>query len=109
MNLAFNRDRDDLQTILRPSHPSKKVQYKSLKEKSRQIYARKVALHELAHYVSAYHVTDGMVNDVEALLVRSFANNLLNKRIEKFAAHRPPKKKRTSIRRRQKSITKTNS
>lgn len=109
MNLAFNRDRDDLQTILRPSHPATTKKYKSLDEKSRQIYARKVALHELAHYVSAYHVTDGMVNDVEALLVRSFANNLLNKRIEKFSAHRSPKKKRASAGRRRKprSVTKS--
>lgn len=36
------------------------------------------------------------VNDVEALLVRSFANNLLNKRTENFSAHRPSKRDRRS-------------
>jgi hypothetical protein len=38
----------------------------------------------LATYFSAYQIVDGMVNKLEALLVRSFANNLLNKRMETF-------------------------
>ena len=39
----------------------------------------------MASYFSAYKVDDGMIGDVEALLVRSFANDLLNIRMERSA------------------------
>lgn len=84
LNLAFNRDRDDLQKIRRVTHPRRKLQYKTSDEKSRQIMEYSVPLHELALYFSAYEVIDGMIGVVEAMLVRSFANDLLNKRMERF-------------------------
>lgn len=84
MNLVFNRKRDSLQKIRRVKHPSRKQTYRTAQEKSRQITEYSVPLHELAHYFSAYSVVDGMVDVVESLLVRSFANDLLNKRMEKF-------------------------
>ncbi len=86
INLVFNRDRSDLQTIRRVKHPSTKSAYKTSDEKSRQIVGVSVPLHELAAYVSAYAVEDGLIPVVEAMLVRSFANNLLNKRMERFGA-----------------------
>lgn len=85
MNLAFNRKRDDLQQICRVRHPSRNVRYKTSDEKARQIISVSVPLHELAGYFSAYDVADEMIGVVEAMLVRSFANDLLNKRMEKFA------------------------
>lgn len=88
MNLAFNRERGEIQSIKRVRHPSKKIQYKTSDEKARQIIDRQVPLSALAAYFSAYEVADGMINDVEALLVRSFANDLLNKRMERFARQR---------------------
>lgn len=91
MNLAFNRERGAIQSIKRVRHPSKKVAYKTSNEKTRQILDRQVPLSVLASYFSAYEVTDGMINDVEALLVRSFANDLLNKRMERFAHQRRKK------------------
>lgn len=84
LNLVFNRKREDLQKIRRVKHPSRKQIYKTTQEKSRQITEYSVPLHELARYFSAYYVADGMVNVVESLLVRSFANDLLNKRMETF-------------------------
>jgi hypothetical protein len=54
-----------------------------------------VPLHELAIYFSAYQVDDEMVDKLEALLVRSFANDLLNVRMEKFG----PESKRLGRRR----------
>lgn len=84
MNLVFNRNRSDLQTIRRVKHPSTKSAYKTSDEKSRQIVGVSVPLHELAAYVSAYAVKDGLISVVEAMLVRSFANDLLNKRMERF-------------------------
>jgi hypothetical protein len=81
LNLAFNRDRGEVQSIYRVTHPINKVPYQ---RKPRQIVSQPVALHELAAYFSAYQVPDAMINDLESMLVRSFANDLLNIRMEKF-------------------------
>ena len=48
----------------------------------RQIRPINVRLHELAEYVSAYQVSEGMIGDIESLLIRAFPNDLLNKKIE---------------------------
>lgn len=88
MNLAFNRKRGGLQTIKRVRHPERKVGYRTSDEKARQIIDQQVRLSDLAAYFSAYEVADEMIEDVEALLVRAFANNLLNKKMEKFERHR---------------------
>ena len=45
-------------------------------------------LHDLATYFSAYEVADVMIDDLEALMVRSFANDLLNIRMERFRRDR---------------------
>lgn len=84
---AFNRARE-IQKIRRVRHPSRKVAYKTSDEKSRQIRERSVPLHELAAYFSAYHVDLGLIDEVESLLVRSFANDVLNVRMERFAHQR---------------------
>lgn len=96
MNLAFNRHRGDVQSIKRVKHPTRKQPYRTSDEKARQIADRVVPLHELALYFSAYRVIDGMVNEVEAMLVRSFANDLLNQRMERFG--QPKRKKRVITR-----------
>jgi hypothetical protein len=71
--------------IKRVRHPKRNQAYKTTDEKSRQIVERAVPLHELASYFSAYRVVDGMINEVEAMLVRSFANDLLNTLMERFS------------------------
>ncbi|MCB1087366.1 MAG: hypothetical protein KDM63_10000, partial [Verrucomicrobiae bacterium] len=88
MNLAFNRERGTVQTIKRVNHPLKRASYRTSDEKARQITDQQVPLWEIARYFSAYEVADGLIEDVEALLVRSFANDLLNKRMERFTRHR---------------------
>ncbi len=88
MNLAFNRNRGEVQQIKRVRHPENRVKYRTPEEKSRQIGSHVVPLHELASYFSAYEVADGMIDELEALLVRSFANDLLNKKIERFVRQR---------------------
>jgi hypothetical protein len=85
MNNAFNRDRRAVQLVKRVQHPARKQPYKTNDEKQRQIVSQPVPLHEMAAYVSAYRVVDEMVYGVEAMLVRSFANDLLNVRMEKFS------------------------
>lgn len=83
-NHAFNRDRGNVQNIRRVRHPRQRRAYQTTEEKRRQIVEFDVQLHELAAYYSAYHVADAMINDLESLLVRSFANDLLNIRMENF-------------------------
>jgi hypothetical protein len=49
-----------------------------------KILQKRAGLYDLADYFSAYSVDDGMINDLEALLVRGFANDLLNVKMERF-------------------------
>lgn len=102
LNLAFNRYRDSLQKIRRIKHPSRKQKYQTTQEKSRQIKEYSIPLHELAFYFSAYEVADGMVDVVESLLVRGFANDLLNKRMETFGRGSAKKQERTLQKKRRK-------
>jgi hypothetical protein len=88
MNLAFNRDRGEIQKIRRVRHPSREQNYRTSDQKARQISEVVVPIHELAAYFSAYQVAEEMVSDLEAMLVRCFANNLLNIRMERFARSR---------------------
>jgi hypothetical protein len=84
MNNAFNRDRKEVQSIKRVTHPSSRVEYRRPDEQKRQIRKGSVALHDIASYMSAYRVPDGLIGKFEALIVRSFANDLLNVRMENF-------------------------
>jgi hypothetical protein len=81
---AYNRDRKDHQSIRTVKHPARNQKYATSDELSRQIRKTKVELNELATYFSAYHVESNMINAVEALLVRTFANDLLNAKMENF-------------------------
>lgn len=82
MNNAFNRDRGEVQNIKRVTHPTNRIEYKGPDEKKRRIVREPVALHHLANYMSAYQVPDGLIQKIESLIVRSFANDLLNVRME---------------------------
>ena len=83
MNLAFNRNRSaQVMTLVR--HPERDVEFKSAHTKVRQPTDVVLKLHDLAAYFSAYEVIPEMVDDLEALLVRAFPNDLLNFKMEKF-------------------------
>jgi hypothetical protein len=84
MNLAFNRERGDVQSIKRVGHPSSRVAYKKTEDGKRKIEKLTVVLHEIASYVSAYEIPTDLISKLEALIVRAFANDLLNVRMEKF-------------------------
>lgn len=92
MKNAFNRERGDLQKIKRVKHPAGNVRYLTSEEKTRQIREFEIPLHDIAAYFSAYQVVDGMINEVEAMLVRSFANDLLNKKMERFGQQKKKEK-----------------
>jgi hypothetical protein len=83
MNLAFNRNRSaQVMTLVR--HPERDVEFKSAHTMVRQPTDVVLKLHDLAAYFSAYEVIPEMVDDLEALLVRAFPNDLLNFKMEKF-------------------------
>ncbi|WP_223997868.1 hypothetical protein [Burkholderia gladioli] len=83
MNLAFNRNRDTTQRVYRVQHPER-GEFKTSDEYARQVRLTKRHLSHLAMYFSAYKVDDALINELEALLVRSFANDLLNVKMERF-------------------------
>lgn len=89
MHGAFNRDRS-AQVITLVNHPENDVEFKPANEKVRQPKDKSLKLHDLAAYFSAYAVADEMIDDLEALLVRVFPNDLLNFKMEKFgkASHK---------------------
>lgn len=87
MNLAFNRKRD-VQTISLVQHPERNQEFKAGYEKLRQPRDANLKLFDIAAYFSAYQVDDGMIDDLEALMVRAFANDLLNVKMETFAHQR---------------------
>ena len=80
---AYNRRRT-VQKILRVKHPTQRKAFDAAADGRRQIRSEEVVLHDLAAYLSAYQVSDGLVGDLETLLVRSFANDHSNVRMEKF-------------------------
>jgi hypothetical protein len=85
LNSAYNRDRGDLQKVRLVGHPERNVPYRPYDEKVRQPVDWQVPLYDIAEYFSAYAIepTD-MIGMFEALIVRAFANDLLNKKMEKF-------------------------
>lgn len=80
MNLAYNRDRGPSQELWRVAHPMKRPPV--YVAKVRPIRRTQVSLHELACYASAYEVRQDDISAIEALLLRAFANDLLNTRME---------------------------
>jgi hypothetical protein len=92
MNQAFNRDRSE-QVITLVKHPVKDVKFRPAHEKIRQPVDHQLKLHDLAAYFSAYEVISEMVDNLEALLVRAFPNDLLNFKMEKFKKE-PQKRKK---------------
>lgn len=65
-----------------------KAREQSLWKELRQPKDTQLELCDLAYFFSAYQVVDGMINDLEALMVRGFANDLLNVKMETFAHSR---------------------
>jgi len=85
MNDKFNRGPTVVQNIKRVRHPTNnRAHYKGPEEKTLQIVKESIVLHKIASYMSAYEVQDSLIGKFEALIVRSFANDLLNIRMEHF-------------------------
>lgn len=85
---AYNRSREHAQKIWRVSHPTTGQSFSPASENPRKIALTETFLYETAHYFSAYRVNENMIEDVEALLIRTFANVVTNTRIERFPGSR---------------------
>lgn len=85
MKSAFNRSRDTNQ-VYRVPHPERDQEFLTATEKLRQPTMTAQKLCDLASYVSAFEIDNGMIDNLEALIVRAFANDLLNKNMEKFSS-----------------------
>jgi len=83
MNLAFNRDRS-AQVVWTINHPDKGQDFTPAYLKLRPLQKIKVILSDIASYFSAYKVDTGLIDNLEALMIRGFANDLTNVRMEKF-------------------------
>ena len=83
MNLTFNRPRE-VQKIYLVGHPARNQKFKPGYEKLRQPKQTQLKLWGLAQYFSAYQVIAGMIDDLETLLVRGFANDISNVKMETF-------------------------
>lgn len=86
MKDAYNRERD-LQMIRRVSFPDFK-EFKPAYDQERKLGGELVTLAHLASYFSAYEIDNEMIDEIEALLIRGFANNVLNKKMETFGVSR---------------------
>lgn len=89
MNDANVRERGPSQTIWRVSDPLTR-QREFDRSQRRRVHREAVPLSELAECVSAYEVRNDLICDVEALMVRAFANDLLNVRMETSSHERAP-------------------
>ena len=83
MKSAFNRDRGR-QELFRVRYPRRNQAFVPASEKPRNISQASVVLADMAAYFSAYEVAPGMIDAIETLLIRAFANDLLNTRMETF-------------------------
>lgn len=92
MKDAFNRNRNknnkEIQTVVRASHPTRNQPFLPADEQHRQLRKTQLQLCDLSAYFSAYKVDEEMIDELEALLVRGFANDLLNVKMETFGKSR---------------------
>jgi len=83
MNNVLNRPRET-QKIKLVQHPTRNQKFVSAVDQPRRIKKTPVLLADVASYFSAYEVELGMIAALEALLIRAFANDLLNAKMETF-------------------------
>lgn len=77
---AFNRDQGEVQNIKRVFHPQKLFEQVSPQEQHRRLKKQPVALQDVAEYCSAYEVSDALIGNFEATVIRAFANDLMKVR-----------------------------
>lgn len=84
MRAAYNRPRGKNQMVWGVAHLSQQRVFDPEREAVRKIQRIEMQLHDLAYYFSAYSIDDELIDTIEALLIRAFANQLANRRKETF-------------------------
>lgn len=84
MKDVFNRERRETQRVYRVKHPTRNQKFRTAAETPRLIARTEVLLADMATYFSAYAIASEMIDSLEAFVVRAFANDLLNSRMERF-------------------------
>lgn len=88
MTASFNSKKDKAR-LFRVEHSERSSKFTPACDQSRRM--RRVSdltLADLAAFVTVYEVAEAMIDEVEALLIRTFANDLLNIKMENFMAKR---------------------
>lgn len=80
---AFNRNRGS-QGVYKVAHPEKGQKFTPAYEKLRALKRTNVYLSDIAVYFSAFKVEEHLIDNIEAFMIRAFANDLTNVRMEKF-------------------------
>ena len=78
MKSSFNHGPQKSRQLYRIDHSP------NAKPLDQKLGPKHVQLHELAKYFSAYEVDPNFTHNIEALLIRAFADNLMNKKMENF-------------------------
>ena len=81
---ALNRSTGASHSIWVVDHPTRQQAFIPDRESKRKIKKSTFLLSHSAYYFSAYAVDRAILNNVEALLIRAFANHLVNFRRESF-------------------------
>jgi len=81
---AFNRKRE-AQIVWKVKHPLTGKSFNPAYKKKRRIKKRQVYLHEIASFLSVYEVGDRLISNLEALLLRTFPNELSNAKMESIS------------------------
>jgi hypothetical protein len=84
MHSALNRDRRHLQKMMLVRHPQRDVRFVPAHSKLRRILGVGRQLCDVAYYFSAYAIDPRFIASIEALIMRVAANDVLNKKMEKF-------------------------
>lgn len=82
MKSSFNHGPQKSRRLYRIDHSP------NAKPLDQKLGSKPVQLHELARYFSAYEVDKHFTHSIEALLIRAFADNLMNKKMENFLKSR---------------------
>lgn len=81
MNNAFNRERGP-QEVWQVSHPTTGKKFVPAHQNPRKIVKKSVYIHDIAYYFSAYEIERDLIDNAEALIIRAFANDLTNIKME---------------------------
>jgi len=80
---AFNRNRGS-QGVYKVGHPERGQKFTPAYEKLRTLKKTNVYLSDIASYFSAFKIEERLIDNIEAFMIRAFANDLTNVRMEKF-------------------------